>query len=146
MSKLLDLLAQQKALVEQIERLQKDENEAKVFKVVEELEALREKYGYEQADFVSVVLSYYQPGTPAKKTKGGSSKAPAEKKPQYKVKVDGVELVLKESTRGIMKEDLEKAVKQAGFDKYSDYLTDLMKKNEVSTFDALIDKLGGVAV
>ena len=45
-----------------------------------------------------------------------------------------------------MKPDLEKTVKAAGFTKYKDYLADLIKKNEIEDFDALIKKLGGVPV
>lgn len=146
MSKLLDLLAQQKALAEQIKRLEADENEAKVIKFVEELDALRDKYGYEVPEFVGVVHSYYQVETPAKNAKSVSEKAPKEAKTQYKVVIDGVELVLKESTQGKMKPDLEKAVKAAGFTKYKDYLVDLIKKNKVEDFDALIKNLGGVPV
>lgn len=146
MSKLLDLLAQQKSLEAQIESLKADANEAKVLDLVAELDALREKHGYNEADFVGVVLSYYKVETPAKTGKSVSDKAPKEAKPQYKVVIDGVELVLKESTQGKMKPDLEKAVKAAGFTKYKDYLGDLIKKNKVEGFDALIKKLNGVPV
>lgn len=146
MSKLLDLLAQQKALAEQIKVLEADEKEAKVLKFVEELEALREKHGYNVVDFVGVVHSLHNVKTIAKNTQSVSDKAPKEAKPQYKVVIDGVELVLKESTQGKMKPDLEKAVKAAGFTKYKDYLGDLIKKNKVESFDALIKKLNGVPV
>lgn len=146
MSKLLDLLAQQKALSEQIKVLEADEKEAKVLKFVEELEALREKHGYNVADFVGVVHSLHNVKTVAKNTQSVSDKAPKEAKPQFKVVIDGVELVLKESTQGKMKPDLEKAVKAAGFTKYKDYLADLMKKNKVESFDALIKKLSGVTI
>ena len=153
MSKLLDLLAQQnamteqqKAIAEQIKILEADEKEAKVMKFVEELEALREKHGYNVADFIGVVHSLHNVKTIAKNTQSVSEKAPKETKPQFKVVVDGVDVVLKESTQGKMKPDLEKAVKAAGFTKYKDYLVDLIKKNEVEDFDALIKKLGGVPV
>ena len=146
MSKLLDLLAQQKALADQIKILEADEKEAKVLKFVEELEALREKHGYNVADFVGVVHSLHNVKTIAKNTQSVSDKAPKEAKPQYKVVIDGVELVLKESTQGKMKPDLEKAVKAAGFTKYKEYLADLIKKNKVEDFDTLIKKLGGVSV
>lgn len=56
-SKLLDLLAQQKQFEEQIKSLQSNEQEAKVMKFVEELEALRNKYAYTVPAFVSVVHS-----------------------------------------------------------------------------------------
>lgn len=146
MSKLLDLLAQQKHLEEQIKSLQSNEEEAKVMKFVEELEALRNKYGYTVPAFVGVVHSLHGSHIPAKTPKSVSDKAPKEAKPQYKVVIDGVELVLKESTQGKMKPDLEKAVKAAGFTKYKDYLADLIKKNEVESFEGLIKKLDGVAI
>ncbi|HHM8948441.1 TPA: hypothetical protein ACRNDK_002653 [Pseudomonas aeruginosa] len=143
MSKLLDLLAQQEALATQIEKLKKDENEAKVIKVVDELESLRKKFDYEKTDFVNVVLSFYQVNFSSKKNRSSTK---AEKRKQYKVNIDGVDLVLKESTRGIMKEDLAEAVKKAGFSKYSEFLEDLLKKNNADDFDELIDKLKGVLV
>ena len=146
MSKLLDLLAQQKQLEEQIKSLQSNEQEAKVMKFVEELEALRNKYGYKVPDFIDVVHSLHGVKTAAKTPRSVSEKPPKEAKPQSKVVIDGVEVVLKESTQGKMKPDLEKAVKTAGFTKYKDYLADLIKKNEVEDFDALIKKLGGVPV
>ena len=146
MSKLLDLLAQQKQLEEQIKSLKADETEMKVLKFVEELDALRDKHGYNVSDFLDVVHSYHKVESPAKNTKSVSEKAPKETKPQFKVVVDGVDVVLKESTQGKMKPDLEKTVKAAGFTKYKDYLADLIKKNEVEDFEALIKKLGGVPV
>lgn len=146
MSKLLDLLAQQKQLEEQIKNLKADETEMKVLKFVEELDALRDKHGYNVPDFLDVVHSYHKVESPSKNTKSVSDKAPKETKPQFKVVVNGVDVVLKESTQGKMKPDLEKAVKSAGFTKYKDYLADLIKKNEVEDFDALIKKLGGVPI
>lgn len=146
MSKLLDLLAQQKQLEEQIKSLQSNEEEAKVMKFVEELEALRNKYAYTVPAFVSVVHSLHGSHIPAKTPKSVSVKTPKEVKPQFKVKINGVDVVLKESNRGIMKEDLEKVVKAAGFTKYKDYIADLVKKNNVKTFDDLIKKLKGVPV
>lgn len=146
MSKLLDLLAQQKQLEEQIKSLQSNEQEAKVMKFVEELEALRNKYGYKVPEFIDVVHSLHGIKTAAKTPKSVSEKPPKEAKPQFKVVIDGVEVVLKESNRGIMKEDLEKVVKAAGFTKYKDYIADLIKKNNVKTFDDLIKNLGGVEV
>ena len=146
MSKLLDLLAQQKQLEEQIKNLKADETEMKVLKFVEELDALRDKHGYNVSDFLDVVHSYHKVESPAKNTQSVSEKAPKETKPQFKVVIDGVDVVLKESTQGKMKPDLEKAVKAAGFTKYKDYLADLIKKNEVEDFDALIKKLGGVPI
>ncbi|MGE8477800.1 hypothetical protein [Pseudomonas sp. FP2294] len=140
MSKLLDLLAQQKSLEAQIESLKADANEAKVLDLVEELDALREKHGYNEADFVGVVLSYYKVETPAKTGKSVSEnapKAPKEPTTKYKVEIDGVEFILKKSKQGIASQ----AMKDKGFKTYSLFLADLMKKNEVDTFEDLIDKL-----
>ncbi|WP_100634920.1 hypothetical protein [Pseudomonas qingdaonensis] len=146
MSKLLDLLAQQKQLEEQIKSLQSNEQEAKVMKFVEELEALRNKYAYTVPDFLDVVHSLHRVKTPAKTPTSVSVKTPKVAKPQYKVVVDGVEVVLREASQGTMKPDLEKVVKAAGFTKYKDYVADLIKKNKVKTFDDLIKKLKGVPV
>ncbi|MFL1559829.1 hypothetical protein ACI77J_01175 [Pseudomonas sp. O64] len=146
MSKLLDLLAQQKQLEEQIKSLQSNEQEAKVMKFVEELEALRNKYGYKVPDFVDVVHSLHGVKTTAKTPTSVSVKTPKVAKPQYRVMVDGVEVVLREASQGTMKPDLEKVVKAAGFTKYKDYVADLIKKNKVKTFDDLIKKLKGVPV
>ncbi|EMM6202446.1 hypothetical protein RZ589_003681 [Pseudomonas aeruginosa] len=140
MSKLLDLLAQQKAIVEQIKKLEADENEAKVLKFVEELEALREKHGYNVADFIDVVHSLHNVKTPAKNAKSVSEntpKAPKVPTEKWKVKIDGVDFVLKKSKQGIA----SKAMKAKGFNSYSAFLDDLMKKNKVETFEALIEKL-----
>jgi len=146
MSKLLDLLAQQKQLEEQIKSLQSNEQEAKVMKFVEELEALRNKYGYKVPDFLDVVHSLHRVKTPAKTAQSVSVKTPKVAKPQYRVVVDGVEVVLREASQGTMKPELEKVVKAAGFTKYKDYIADLIKKNKVKTFDDLIKKLKGVVV
>ncbi|MGY3325983.1 hypothetical protein SAMN05216577_112100 [Pseudomonas citronellolis] len=140
MSKLLDLLAQQKSLEAQIESLKADANEAKVLDLVEELDALREKHGYNEADFVSVVLSYYHLETPAKTRKSVSEnvpKTPKEPSDKWKVTIDGVEFILKKAKQGIASQ----AMKDKGFKTYALFLADLMKKNEVDTFEALIDKL-----
>lgn len=143
MSKLLDLLAQQKALAEQIKTLEADENEAKVIKFVEELEALREKHGYSVPDFINVVHSLHNVKTPAKNAKSVSedapkpTKAPKEPSDKWKVQIDGVDFVLKKSKQGIA----SKAMKAKGFNSYSAFLDDLMKKNKADTFEALIDKL-----
>lgn len=146
MSKLLDLLAQQKQLEEQIKSLQSNEQEAKVMKFVEELEALRNKYGYKVPEFIDVVHSLHGIKTAAKTPISVSVKIPKVAKPQYRVVVDGVEVVLREASQGTMKPDLEKVVKSAGFTKYKDYIADLIKKNKVKTFDDLIKKLKGVPV
>jgi len=140
MSKLLDLLAQQKALVEQIKALEADEKEAKVIKFVEELEALRERHGYSVPDFIDVVHSLHNVKTVAKKTQSVSlntPKAPKEPTQKWKVKIDGVDFILKKSKQGIA----SKAMKAKGFNSYSAFLDDLMKQNKVETFEALIDKL-----
>lgn len=153
MSKLLDLLAQQhtiaeqqNAIAEQIKTLQSNEEEAKVMKFVEELEALRNKYGYKVPDFIDVVHSLHGVKTAAKTPTSVSVKTPKVAKPQYRVVVDGVEVVLREASQGTMKPDLEKVVKAAGFTKYKDYIADLIEKNKVKTFDDLIKKLKGVPV
>ncbi|QXG47600.1 hypothetical protein [Pseudomonas viridiflava] len=140
MSKLLDLLAQQKQLEEQIKNLKADANEAKVLELVEDLDALRVKHGYTEADFVGVVYSYYKVETPAKTRKSVSEdapKVPKEPTTKYKVEIDGVEFILKKSKQGIASQ----AMKDKGFKTYSLFLADLMKKNEVDTFEDLIDKL-----
>lgn len=159
MSKLLDLFAQQnaiteqenaiaeqkKTIAEQIENLKADEKEAKVLKFVEELEALREKHGYNVADFIDVVHSLHNVKTVAKNTKSVSENAPkAPKAPteKWKVKIDGVEFILKKAKQGIASQ----AMKDKGFKTYSLFLADLMKKNEVDTFEALIDKLKAVKI
>lgn len=69
MSKLLDLLAQQKQLEEQIKNLRENEEEAKVIEFVEELETLRDKYGYSVAEFVDVVHSFTKSKPPLKHLK-----------------------------------------------------------------------------
>ena len=147
MSKLLDLLAQQhaiaeqqNAIAEQIKTLQSNEEEAKVMKFVEELEALRNKYGYKVPDFVDVVHSLHQIKTPAKTPKSVSEdvpKAPKEPSDKWKVQIDGVEFILKKAKQGIASQ----AMKDKGFKTYALFLADLMQKNEVDTFEALIDKL-----
>ncbi len=146
MSKLLDLLAQQKLLEQQIESLKSNEQEAKVIKFVEELEVLRTKHGYSVPDFIDVVHSLHNIKTTAKTPTSVSVKTPKVAKPQYRVVVDGVEVVLREASQGTMKPDLEKVVKAAGFIKYKDYVAELIKKNKVKTFEDLIKKLKGVPV
>ncbi|HGE2360448.1 TPA: hypothetical protein ACGJRP_003484 [Pseudomonas aeruginosa] len=140
MSKLLDLLAQQKAIVEQIKKLEADEKEAKVLKFVEELEALREKHGYSVSDFIDVVHSLHNVKTSAKTPKSVSVKTPRAKAAKYKVMINGVETILQSKKAGAV----GKKIEALGFTTYADYLNDLMKKNKVADFDALIKKLGGV--
>lgn len=145
MSKLLDLLAQQKTLEAQIESLKADANEAKVLKLVEELDALRVKHSYSEADFIDVVHSYYKVETPAKTRKAVSENAPKPPKQpsdKWKVKIDGVEYILKKAKQGIASQ----AMKDKGFKTYSLFLADLMKKNKVETFEALIEKLKAVKI
>ncbi|EPJ6191671.1 hypothetical protein [Pseudomonas aeruginosa] len=142
MSKLLDLLAQQKAIVEQIKKLEADEKEAKVIKFVEELEALREKHGYSVPDFIDVVHSLHNVKTPAKTPKSVSVRAPRAKATKYKVMINGVETVLQSKKAGAV----DGKIKALGFTTYADYLNDLFKKNKVADFDALIKKLNGVPV
>lgn len=142
MSKLLDLLAQQKQLEEQIKSLQSNEQEAKVMKFVEELEALRNKYGYTVPDFVGVVHSLHGDHKPAKTPKSVSVKTTKAKAQKYKVMIDGVETTLQSKKAGAV----GKTIEALGFTTYADYLADLIKKNEVADFDALIKKLNGVAI
>ena len=137
MSKLLDLLAQQKVLAEQIKALEADEKEAKVIKFVEELEALREKHAYSVPEFIDVVHSLHNVKTVAKNAKSVSEKATKEPTEKWKVKIDGVDFILKKSKQGIA----SKAMKAKGFNSYSAFLDDLMKQNKVETFEALIEKL-----
>jgi hypothetical protein len=149
MSKLIDLIAQQRLLEKQIEDLKEDREEAEALEFAQEIEALRNKYQYIESYVVEVVHSLYQVKIPAETGKSVSDnapKAPKEPAEKWKVRIDGVDVVLKESNRGIMKEDLEKVVKAAGFTKYKDYIADLIKKNNVKTFDDLIKKLKGVPV
>lgn len=142
MSKLLDLLAQQKHLEEQIKSLQSNEEEAKVMKFVEELEALRSKYGYTVPAFVGVVHSLHGAHIPAKTPKNVSEKTTKAKAPKFKVTINGVETILQSKKAGAV----GKTIEALGFTTYADYLADLMKKNKVTDFDALIKKLGGVPV
>lgn len=142
MSKLLDLLAQQKHLEEQIKSLQSNEEEAKVMKFVEELEALRNKYGYTVPAFVGVVHSLHGSHIPAKTPKSVSVKTTKAKAPKFKVVIDGVETILQSKKAGAV----GKTIEALGFTTYADYLNDLIKKNKVADFDALIKKLKGIPV
>lgn len=142
MSKLLDLLAQQKQLEEQIKSLQSNEQEAKVMKFVEELEALRNKYDYKVPDFLDVVHSLHRVKTPAKTAQSVSVKTTRAKAPKFKVMINGVETILQSKKAGAV----SKTIAALGFTTYADYLNDLMKKNKAADFDALIKKLNGVPV
>ncbi|MGU1433189.1 hypothetical protein ACSEQY_26400 [Pseudomonas aeruginosa] len=149
MSKLLALLTQQKALEAQIKELEANEQEAKVLEAVKEIEAIREKFNYNESDFVDVLLTYYNvnPAPVAKPAKAsGTAKPAAKKAAKYAVKIKGQEVILKESTRGLMNEELKKVVNAAGFAKYSDYLDRLMLDNKADNFKQLIEKLKGVEV
>ena len=140
MTKLLDLIAQQKLLEEQIEALKLDAEEAEVLIFAEELETLRRKYSYTESYIVEVVHSLYQVKSPAENAQSVSEtapKAPKEPTEKWKVKIDGVDFILKKSRRGIA----SKAMKAKGFNSYSAFLDDLMKKNKVDTFEAVISKL-----
>ena len=149
MSKLLALLTQQRALEAQIKELESNEQEAKVLDAVKEIEAIRKKYKYEESDFVDVLLTYYNVNAaPTAKTAKatGTAKPAAKKAPKFKVKIKGQEVILKESTRGLMNEELQKVVNAAGFTKYSEYLDRLMLDNKADNFKHLIEKLKGVEV
>lgn len=147
MSQLLALIAQQQQIEAQIAKLKTDEKEAKVFEAVKEIKAVQQKYGYDDKDFVDVLLTFYNVNAapsakPAKAT--GTGKPAAKKARKYAVKIKGQEVILKESTRGLMNEELKKVVNAAGFAKYSDYLDRLMLDNKADTFKQLIEKLKGV--
>ncbi|EEJ3186305.1 hypothetical protein PX74_003753 [Salmonella enterica subsp. enterica] len=142
MSKLLDLLAQQKALEEQINKLKEDAKEAKVLKVVEGLEVIRTQHDYSIDDFVDAVLSYYRPSSTLKNAKNGAVKKPRAKQPQFEVEIDGVKTIIQAKKSGI----LEKALKDKGFATYEDYISHLIKSNEAANFDDLIKKLNGKEV
>ncbi|MFG9825418.1 hypothetical protein [Pseudomonas aeruginosa] len=149
MSKLLALLTQQKALEAQIKELEANEQEAKVLEAVKEIEAIRKKFDYNESDFVDVLLTFYNVNAtpaakPAKTT--GTAKPAAKKAAKFAVKIKGQEVILKESTRGLMNEELKKVVNAAGFAKYSDYLDRLMLDNKADNFKQLIEKLKGVEV
>lgn len=149
MSKLLALLTQQKALEAQIKELEANEQEAKVLEAVKEIEAIRKKFDYNESDFVDVLLTYYNVNAaPAPKTAkaSGTAKPAAKKAAKYAVKIKGQEVILKESTRGLMNEELKKVVNAAGFEKYGDYLDRLMLDNKADNFKQLIEKLKGVEV
>ncbi|HBN8281537.1 TPA: hypothetical protein L3682_005602 [Pseudomonas aeruginosa] len=149
MSKLLALISQQQEIEAQIAKLKTDEKEAKVLEAVKEIKAIQQKYGYNEKDFVDLLLTYYNVNAapaakPAKAT--GTAKPATKKAAKYAVKIKGQEVILKESTRGLMNEELKKVVNAAGFAKYSDYLDRLMLDNKADNFKQLIEKLKGVEV
>ncbi|HBO3874469.1 TPA: hypothetical protein ONB34_007029 [Pseudomonas aeruginosa] len=141
MSKLLDLIAQQKNLAAEIEKLQQDEKEMKVFELVKDLEELRDKYAYSEADFVGVVLSYYKHETPLKSSKTGV-KRPRKKQDQYSVVIDNKDVILQEKKSGKPSQEL----KDLGFTKNEDYIASLIKRFEAKDFADLIEKLQGTKI
>lgn len=122
--------------------IQSNEQEAKVMKFVEELEALRNKYAYTVPAFVGVVHSLHGDHKPAKNVKSVSVKTTKAKAQKFKVMIDGVETTLQSKKAGAV----GKTIEALGFTTYADYLNDLIKKNKVADFDALIKKLNGVPV
>jgi len=145
MSKLLALISQQQEIEAQIEKLKKDEKEAKVFEAVKEIKAVQQKYGYEDKDFVEVLLTFYNVNAakPAKRayTKSTAAKPKAD---TYPVKIGAETVALRKPTAksGRLPKNLKTAMTAAGFEKYDLYLADLMKKNDVPTFGELVRKIG----
>ncbi len=58
------------------------------------------------------------------------------------MQIDGVEFILKKAKQGIASQ----AMKDKGFKTYALFLADLMEKNKVDAFEALIDKLKAVKI
>ncbi|HBA2965484.1 TPA: hypothetical protein N2X54_004550 [Escherichia coli] len=145
MSKLLALISQQQEIEAQIEKLKKDEKEAKVFEAVKEIKAVQQKYGYEDKDFVDVLLTFYNVNAakPAKRayTKSTAAKPKADTYP-VKIGADTVALRKPDAGGGRLTTKLKTAMTKAGFEKYDLFLNDLMTKNKVKTFDELIEKIG----
>ncbi|HIE2416453.1 TPA: hypothetical protein ACXLAG_004503 [Pseudomonas aeruginosa] len=145
MSKLLALLTQQKALEAQIKELESNEQEAKVLEAVKEIEAIREKFNYNESDFVDVLLTYYNvnPAPAAKRayTKRATAKPKAD---TYPVKIGSETVALRkpDAGGGRLTTQLKMAMTKAGFEKYDLFLNDLMTKNKAKTFDELIEKIG----
>ncbi len=148
MSKLLALLTQQKALEAQIKELEANEQEAKVLEAVKEIEAVREKFNYNESDFVDVLLTYYNVNaTPAAKpakrayTKKAAGTATT-KAETFNVQVGKDTVPIRRSTNGRLSGELKRAVEAGGFERYDQFLADLMAKNKVESFDDLIKKIG----
>ena len=133
MSKLLALISQQQ------------EKEAKVFEAVKEIKAVQEKYGYDDKDFVEVLLTFYNVNAakPAKRayTKSTAAKPKADTYP-VKIGAETVALRKPDAGGGRLTTKLKTAMTAAGFEKYDLFLNDLMAKNKVETFDDLIKKIG----
>lgn len=145
MSKLLALLTQQKALEAQIKELEANEQEAKVLEAVKEIEAIREKFNYNENDFVDVLLTFYNVNAakPAKRayTKSTAAKPKADTYP-VKIGSDTVALRKPDAGGGRLTTQLKTTMTKAGFEKYDLFLNDLMTKNKAKTFDELIEKIG----
>lgn len=143
MSKLLALISQQQEIEAQIAKLKKDEKEAKVFEAVKEIKAVQQKYGYEDKDFVEVLLTFYNVNA-AKPAKRAYTKSTKPKADTYPVKIGSETVALRKPDAGGGRPttQLKTAMKAAGFEKYDLFLNDLMTKNKVKTFDELIEKIG----
>ncbi len=145
MSQLLALMAQQQQIEAQIAKLKTDEKEAKVLEAVKEIKAIQQKYGYNEKDFVDLLLTYYNVNAakPAKRayTKSTAAKPKADTYP-VKIGADTVELRKPTAKSGRLPKNLKTAMTTAGFEKYDLYLADLMKKNDVPTFGELVRKIG----
>lgn len=145
MSKLLALLTQQKALEAQIKELEANEQEAKVLEAVKEIEAIREKFNYNESDFVDVLLTYYNVNAaPAAKRAYTKRAAAKPKADTYPVKIGSETVALRkpDAGGGRLTTQLKMAMTKAGFEKYDLFLNDLMTKNKAKTFDELIEKIG----
>lgn len=144
MSKLLALISQQQEIEAQIAKLKKDEKEAKVFEAVKEIKAVQQKYGYEDKDFVEVLLTFYNVNA-AKPAKRAYTKSTKPKADTFTVKIGAETVELRKPTGkggGRLTTQLKTAMTKAGFEKYDLFLNDLMTKNKVKTFDELIEKIG----
>lgn len=145
MSKLLALISQQQEIEAQIAKLKKDEKEAKVFEAVKEIKSVQQKYGYEDKDFVDVLLTFYNVNAakPAKRayTKSTASKPKADTYP-VKIGAETVALRKPDAGGGRLTTQLKTAMTKAGFKKYDLFLNDLMTKNKVKTFEELVNKIG----
>lgn len=146
MSQLLALMAQQQQIEAQIAKLKTDEKEAKVLEAVEEIKAIQQKYGYDEKDFVNLLLTYYNVNAakPAKRayTKSAAAKPKAD---TFPVKIGAETVELRKPTGkggGRLTTQLKTAMTKAGFEKYDLFLNDLMTKNKVKTFEELVNKIG----
>jgi hypothetical protein len=87
-------------------------------------------------------ISLHGSHIPAKTPKSVSVKTTKAKAQKYKVMIDGVETTLQSKKAGAV----GKTIEALGFTTHADYLNDLIKKNDVADFDALIKKLKGIPV